>query len=138
MRIALLLLVSACGGQLPTAGSPATPCAPIALDKYGRASSTLTVDQSGLDLCLHLDGRAFSRSHLMADTQNADFALRLDRPDGTIIQAGWDVPVAGGTFENLEWSPERKSVDDVILHVATKQPAAKTVKLDIWFGDPFE
>src|SRR5262245_36683003 len=110
----LALLAAACSG------SAADPCPSLAPVSAGQPA-TVTFASTG-EFCLHLDTRSLTRAHLAIQTDaeagaTSSFALRLSKPDGTLLQGGWDVTVGdpARSFASLEWSPPAGTVLEVSL-----------------------
>ena len=112
------------------------------------ASTTVgpvTLDESGTDVCLHLDGTALLRSHFSAGTElevgaASSFTLVLRDQDGGTLLDGWDVTIGdidAHTFVNLEWSPVGGEVNDVVLHARAKSGTATTT-LSLALFDPLD
>ncbi len=117
-----------------TGTSEATPVGP------------LTVDATGIDICLSLDARDnIWIAHFAAGTDyesaaSASVALGLYDRDGTLMRDGWDVSFGTNpttTFANLEYGIEKGQLVSAVLWVRAKSgTATPTVQLRLF--EPFE
>jgi len=117
-----------------TGNAAATPVGPI------------TVDTTGIDICLSLDARDnLIVAHFAAGTQyetaaSSSFELALYDGNGTLVRDGWDVAF-GSTpttaFANLEYGVTKGQVMDAVLWVRAKAgTATSTVSLHLF--EPLE
>ncbi|HEX5064351.1 MAG TPA: hypothetical protein VFV99_33480 [Kofleriaceae bacterium] len=117
-----------------TGNANATPVGPI------------TVDTSGIDICLSLDARDnLVVAHFAAGTQyetaaSSSFELALYDGDGTLLRDGWDVAF-GSTpttaFANLEYGVTKGQVMDAVLWVRAKAGTA-TSTVNVTLFEPYE
>jgi hypothetical protein len=116
----------------------------------GNASATpvgpLTVDATGIDICLSLDARDnIWVAHFAAGTEyetggSSSFELALYDANGNLMRDGWDVSFGGSppkTFANLEYGITKGQIVDAVLWVRAKNgTATSTVNLHLF--EPFE
>jgi hypothetical protein len=116
----------------------------------GNAAATpvgpLTVDTTGIDICLSLDARDnIWVAHFAAGTEyesgaSASFVLGLYDLDGNLLRDGWDVSFGSTpttTFANLEYGITKGQVVEAVLWVRAKTGTANsTVNLHLF--EPFE
>lgn len=117
-----------------TGNAQATPIGPV------------TVDQTGIDLCLSLDARDnLVVAHFAAGTEyemaaSSSFLLALFDRDGNPMREGWDVSFGSTpttTFANLEYGITKGQLVDVVLWVRAKSgTATSTVNLHLF--EPYE
>jgi len=117
-----------------TGNADATPVGPI------------TVDTTGIDICLSLDARDnlvvahFAAGTTYESADSASFQLGLYDGNGTLLRDGWDVTF-GSTpttaFANLEYGVEKGQVMSAVLWVRAKAgTASSTVSLHLF--EPYE
>jgi hypothetical protein len=117
-----------------TGNAAATPVGPI------------TVDATGIDICLSLDARDnIWVAHFAAGTEyengkSSSFELALYDSDGNLMRDGWDVSFGSSpttTFANLEYGVTKGQIVNAVLWVRAKSgTATSTVNLHLF--EPFE
>jgi hypothetical protein len=109
----------------------------------GNASATpigpLTVDATGIDICLSLDARDnIWVAHFAAGTEyesaaSSSFELALYDSDGNLMRDGWDVSFSTSTFANLEYGVTKGQIVSAVLWVRAKTgTATSTVNLHLF------
>jgi hypothetical protein len=112
----------------------------------GPTLGPLTVDTTGLDICLTLDARDnLLVAHFAATMHNepstsSSFRLSLYDADGNLLRDGWDVTYgipAESTHASLEHGIEKGQLVDAVLWVRAKTGTA-TSPLRLYLFEPFE
>jgi hypothetical protein len=86
----------------------------------------VTVDPTGIAVCLQLDATKLARAHFMAQTSYrpgnvSPFTSTLVDASGTTLVDGWDITVGQTqplSSTNLEWDAPPGLVTEVTLHVS--------------------
>ncbi len=127
-----IVVLFGCSTSAPSSSSSIEPkrCAQT-ISLVGSSSSSptnvgpLSLDTSGMDLCIHLDPTGLSRAHFMLDTPpqhgtTSEIASRLEDSMFAPILDGWDVTVGmtdPQTSMNLEWDPPTTAPTDIVVWV---------------------
>lgn len=120
---------------------PRTCVEDVSLDGATSAQATVlgpyNLDRNGVTVCLHMDAsRNLAAAHLVVESDAAVSTTLQDEGFST-LQESWDVALASGAFQNLEWNAPLHVETDAMLWIHARGPTARTA-VSISFQEPFE
>ena len=112
----------------------------------GPTVGPITVDATGVDICLSLDARDniwiayFAASTVHEPAASSSFELGLYDSDGTLMRHGWDVAFSGSpptVRANIEYIIETRELVEAVLWVRAKSGTA-TSSVSLHLFEPYE